>query len=409
MYHAGYLRCDGAFQEMFGVNRVATTLLAAVSAVAIGGAAFSDQGKPSETRSFVVASIFMPAVPVDNKSCPMESKSGVEVFLDTLPPQERAKYSDPAKARELGALMAKTLGFKRSDGNLPITADNIDKVRRSAGIPPGKGALVSYPTSHLAYDTCTNPDDFPSQARGNQEYLGKIAYGMNLDGKVGKRDFTGPDGEVGVDNGWYRAMACSRISRSTGEPRVGDNVLVSQASPMLIEVTGVDDERNDNDVEVNVYSSVDAMELGANGRALAGASYHPDPRPALTSRVKGRIVDGILTTDNFDLRFRYHESIIDAQLTMRSARIRATIKPDGSIEGGIYGYHTLASLEEEYAQSSTIGATLMSCPGQINALRAFADGFPDPKTHRNTAISSMYRFKGVSAFVVHGPEKGRRQ
>src|SRR6185369_5021275 len=140
-------------------------------------------------------------------------------------------------------------------------------------------------------DTCTNPDDFPTQASGNQEYLGKVAYGMNLDGKVGKRDFTGVDGEPGVDNAWYRAVGCGRIARSTGVPRVADNVLVSQASPTLIEVTGIDDDRNDSDVDVNVYASADALELSATGGALADASYHPDPRPMLTSHVKGRITN----------------------------------------------------------------------------------------------------------------------
>jgi len=385
------------------VNTLATTVSASAAAIALAGATLSLQNRPSETRSFVIASIYMPSVEVDSKSCPTESKNALQVFLDTLSPEERVKYADPARGRELGALMSRTLGFKRSVGDTPISSDNIEDLRRAAGIPPGKGAIVSYPTRHLAYDTCTNPDDFPTQASGNQEYLGKVAYGMNLDGKVGKRDFVGVDGEPGVDNAWYRAVGCGRIARSTGVPRVADNVLVSQASPTLIEVTGIDDDRNDSDVDVNVYASADALELSATGGALADASYHPDPRPMLTSHVKGRITNGVLTTDTFDITLHFHESIIDARPVMRRARIRATINADGSIEGGIYGYHTLASLEDEYAQASTIGANLMSCPGQVKALRANADGFPDPRTHRNTAISSMYRFKGVAAYVVHKP------
>ena len=38
------------------------------------------------------------------------------------------------------------------------------------------------------------------------EGSGKIAIGMNLDGKVGPNDFISPDGEPGIDNQLYRAI-----------------------------------------------------------------------------------------------------------------------------------------------------------------------------------------------------------
>jgi hypothetical protein len=379
------------------VKKPALAILSAtLAATALPGLALA-----SQTKSFVIGSIYMPAMDIDDKSCPTTSKSALEIFRDTLPAAERAKYMDHSTYRELGKLMYDHLGFRRSEGDTPITPANIDDVRRKFNIPAGKGAFASYPTRHLAYDSCTNPDDFPTLAVGTQEYRGKVAYGMNLDGKVKKGDFTGVDGEAGVDNAWYRAMGCSLTTRTFGDPKVSDKILVSQAAPTLIEVTGIDNDRNDDAVVVNIYASADALELNATGGALAWASFHPDPRPAFTASVKGRIVDGVLTTDIFDVNMRMHEQIIDSRHEMRGTRLRATFAPNGTIEGGFYGYHTLASLEDAYAQSSTIGSDLMSCPAAIGTLRKHADGFPDPHTHRNTAISSMLRFKAVPAFVIH--------
>src|SRR4029079_15368542 len=108
--------------------------------------------------------------------------------------------------------------------------------------------------------------DFPMLAAGHQEYLGKIGYGMNLDGKVGKHDLTGVDGEKGVDNAWYQGVGCANIARSTGDPKVGDKGIVSRQAPTLVEVTGIDDALNDDAVEVNVYAATRALDLDATGK-----------------------------------------------------------------------------------------------------------------------------------------------
>lgn len=377
------------------------TIKFGIAVIALGGASLTDAAGTPQTRSFVIGPNYMPAVDVDEQSCPVRSKSALEVFRDTLPPEERAIYADPAKGRELGVLMFKQLGFKRSPDSTRATPDNLDELRRLSAIPRGKGGLVSYPTPHLAYNLCTNPDDFPALATGHQEYLGRVAYGMDLDGKVSDDDFTGVDGEAGVDNAWYHAMGCSNIARSLGDPKVGDKVIVSRQVPTLIEVTGIDNDRNDDAVMVNVYASAQALDLNASGGPLAWASFSPEPDPVHTAHVKGRIVDGVLTTDAFDVNLRMHESIINSSRQLRGARLRATLGPDGAIEGGFYGYQTLASLEDAYAQASTIGSNTFSCPAEIKSLRKYADGFPDPKTRRNTAISLVLRFKAVPAFVVH--------
>ncbi len=55
---------------------------------------------------------------------------------------------------------------------------------------------------------------------------------------------------------------------------------------------------------------------------------------------------------------------------------------------------------EPYAQSGTTGYNLMSCPAAVKEIRKHADGYPDPRTRKNTAISSALNFRGVPAFAV---------
>lgn len=376
---------------------------AMVAAGAVGVAAAAGSASTGETRSFIIGPIYMPSVEVDGKSCPVKPKSALQAFHDSLPLQERAKYSDPDKMRELRALMSERFGFKRGPFDDTLTRENIEDRRRASGFAPGKGAISSYPRRHLAYDLCTNPSDFPKLASGHQDYLGKVGYGINLDGKVSKDDLVGVDGEAGVDNAWYQAVGCANIARSLGDPKVGDNVIVSRQVPTLIEITGIDDEKNDDAVEVNVYAAARALDLDAVGNALAWGSFRPVSDTRYVARVKGRIVNGLLSTEPFDVNLRMQESIIDASRELRGARLQATLTPGGGIEGGFYGYQTLASLEDAYAQASTIGIDMLSCPAEIKSLRSHADGYRDPKTRRNTAISVALRFKAVPAFVVHQP------
>ena len=171
----------------------------------------------------------------------------------------------------------------------------------------------------------------------------------------------------------------------------------------MIEVSGIDNEQNDSDVAVAVYSSATPLTLNAVGAPMASVSFDVNRDPRYTSHVRGRIVNGELITDIFDLRVRMKEQIVNSYRELRNARLRATWKPDGSIHGELVGYHTIASIKDQYVQATQIGANLsrMSCPALLSAIEREADGIPDPQTGRNTAISAALRFVGVNAFVIH--------
>ncbi len=382
-------------------------------------------GKP-DTRAFILSNTYIPATEAPN-DCPALTPGAPEVFLHSLPPEQQKNFDSPDKHEPLFALMHEKLGFKwfrmlpRSVAKstevkragyqiLPVDNDpasiNIDDVRTQTGIPDGKGAIVFNHTV-VAYDSCTNPEDFPMLNRGFQPFGGKVAFGMNLDNKGGRNNFTNPSGDKNVDNQLWRVLGCSKQFREFGNRKNIENVLDSAAAPTLIEISGIDNEHNDNHVEVRIYASADPLLTDSRGRALANSTYSAVPKPALTAHARGRIVDSVLITEPTDIHLRYKEQIVDNVRELRGARIRATLKPDGSIEGGFFGYYTIKSFYDSIRQMTQLGANLssISCATIYNAVHQYADGYPDPQTGRNTAISSALSFNGVPAFVVKPADK----
>jgi hypothetical protein len=385
-------------------KRVAAGLLALSSLMILAASAPQPQ-----SFSFALTNVYVAAYE-DEKACHGMSLSSADLFLQSLPPAERAKYEAPEKRQELHKLMGERLGFKMvptgkdsgpNGAMTRLTDAEQEALRQKYNIPKSKG-ISSFLGTRFAYDSCTNPEDFPFMAKGNEEYRGPIAYGIDLDGRTSKEDYVSPDQKPGVDNQLIRAVGCSFATRDFGNPKVADQVITSMSSPTLVEVTGVDDPLNDDDVTVRLYASANPLELSGAGKPLAWASLDIDPDRLFTAEGKGKIRNGELVTEPFDLRMRMREQIVDGYQEVRQARIQATIRPGEAIEGGIYGYQTLAGIEDSYHQSTQVGANLtrMSCPALVKAVRHYADAYPDPKTGRNTAISSALRFKGVPVFLI---------
>ena len=376
--------------------------LSATSAVAVG----NTSGVSGKTYSFVLSNVFVASNP-DDKLCPSLSKSAEQLFRESLPEPQRTELADAGKGRELSRLMHKTLGFKGGpSGKRPIgdvtspnfTPAELDALRAKYGIPKGKGHL-GYIGTMFTYNHCTDPEDFPLLATGIAPYMGSVAYGIDLDGKVSRDDFVAPDGTRGVDNAMIAAVGCDRTTRDYGNPEVASKAITSLSSPVLMEISGVDDPVNDAEVTVRFYASASRLELDGTGKPLAMASLDIDPDARYHSEVKARIKDGLLVSDTFDLRMRFREVIIDAYREILRARVRFKFSPDKPIDGGIYGYHTIASLAEQNAQAGTVGSDFHSCGSTMRALRAKAD-YRDPRTGRMTAISSALQFHGVPAFLI---------
>lgn len=278
---------------------------------------------------------------------------------------------------------------------------------------------------------CMNPEAGAPDP-GWRMVSGKVPVdGLDLDGQDGGRkpaagtcaheNFQGTHGERGIDNQFYRMIGCTTGYQSTGQANGFDTEMYTGSWGILIRVRGIDDLRNDPDVEVGIYANADPIELSAARTALPYATYAAMQDPKYRATTRGRIVDGVLTIDPVDVRFvNYVNSMKDDRI-LRDARLRLRFTPDGGAEGFLGGYWPIESaydlsfgsrssqaakggLAPERLRIGTAmgraGALGHSCHGAYFALQAAADGHRDPATGRCTSISTQYRIKVAPAFVV---------
>jgi len=263
-------------------------------------------------------------------------------------------------------------------------------------------------------DVCMNPTAVKDPPLRLVE--GDKAIGMDLDGKDGvaagrscpHREFTGLDGTRGVDNQLYRLLGCVYGFRSYGQVEANENEnRKSNGKGMtLIEITGVDDPRNDPEVVVNFYRSIDLYTLDGSGRFLPHGSYRIDMhagKPRYGSSVRGKIENGVLTTVPGDVNLPFYGNYTYQNRLFRDLRLRMTIGPNGdSAEGMAAGYLGVNDLMFYVGSIGPIQSTTISnCPSIHVAAHEIADGHPNPQTGECTTLSSAFVFKAVSAFVVH--------
>jgi hypothetical protein len=253
---------------------------------------------------------------------------------------------------------------------------------------------------------------------------GKISYGANLDGNADgaatsktckHENFTSPTGEAGIDNQMYRLMGCVYAWRSGGhiETNANSHRLNSGLGMILIEITDVDDTRNDDHVKVAFYRGLDSFALDSAGNVLPYSSYRIDSengKPRYGDVVSGKIVDGVLTTDPTDVHLPFFGNYMYMNQLIKDLQLRLELSPDGrSAKGMVAGYY---SVDQFYRYvSGMLGAfpntTQFSCPGIYVAAHQLADGYPDPATGQCTALSSAFKLEAVAAFVNH-PEGSSR-
>lgn len=249
----------------------------------------------------------------------------------------------------------------------------------------------------------TAPDYFPFREPG-----GTLAIGLNLDGKVGPKDFTSPEGEPGIDNQLYRALGCInsyRDSHGTNDELNSAEIVTDGYNRLLIEINGVTSLQDSAHVEVMIYRGLDPLQSSADGKGiLPGGTQRIDIRwgAKFIQRFEGKIVDGVLITEPGDLAFPWSVFGLPADEYVRAARFRLKLTPT-TAEGLIGGY---ADIETWYLQLMKSQSTHCQSYGQLasmslyKAMRRLADAYPDPVTGANTAISSALRTTFTQVFIL---------
>jgi hypothetical protein len=279
---------------------------------------------------------------------------------------------------------------------------DLSKHERTIPVMQMRGRIDGKPV-----DAYANPESVPDPHLKVVE--GPYSYGFDLDGKDNPGDFIDPEtGEHGVDNQLYRALGCmSQYKPHTPTDRTSAaltiwNIVYEQMPAWLVEISGIDDPRNDDDVTVGIYRAVETPSRFTNGDTQPNLTFTADPNPRWQNVVHGRIKDGVLTTDAFEMDMLGDPFWI-AEFHFKQARLRLKIAPDGSLTGILGGYTPWFPFYWEQATEGwgVEATTSIDIPGFYYTLKRLADADPDPKTGQNRAISSAFRIEAVPAFILH--------
>jgi hypothetical protein len=247
----------------------------------------------------------------------------------------------------------------------------------------------------------------------------KIARGLNLDGNDGTgappagtcqhKNYVSEDGRTGIDNQLYTVEGCMRgyqghkgqLYQYANEQRRNGQLAI------LLQISGIDDEKNDDSVDVTLLYSLDPMEKNGAGTAvLPDVTFRVTDKPELASfftRLHARIVNGVLLTD--PVKEMKTNMPLDTPVTLHNAQMRLEFLPDGSIKGVLGGYQDwrhIATANGSSLVESLIGTSITAMYG---ALKRAADGFKDPVTGECNEISSAYDIEGVPAFLPPDQQK----
>lgn len=246
------------------------------------------------------------------------------------------------------------------------------------------------------------------------EAQGPLSYGLNLDGEVGPNDFTHPDGTPGIDNEVYRAVGCIIGFRGPDGVEVifQDKAIADRRyNRAMIELTGVDNLQNDDDVTLTIYRGLDRLLTDATGmKVMAGGSQRVDTRwgLSLVRQTKAKIEDGVLTSEPIaEVLIPWMNLSVPTFQLIRDLRFELRLSPTGA-EGLIAGY---ADVETWYKQLIRNDSTHHLSNGQISGislykgLRRLADAYPDPQSGANTAISTALDVKMAQVFIVHAEDE----
>jgi hypothetical protein len=263
-------------------------------------------------------------------------------------------------------------------------------------------------------DICTSAAFFDTPDREVQKMTrSKIGTGLDLDGAAAgatapgtcaHEKFTSPAGEKGIDNQFYRAIGCTTAWRGALAGGKGDfsGDLRWNENPAVVIVRGVQSWENDPDVEVIVGSTPDKPTLDATGQIVTGGSLAITDNPRYRLVLKGRIENGVLTTEPGNLVLPHNwVGASGGEILINHFRIRARMTPSGELVGEAGGYRPLdnAIATLEVGGPGVANTAGVECASVRKTMRILADGDPDPKTGACTSISEGLDFGAKPAFV----------
>jgi len=271
---------------------------------------------------------------------------------------------------------------------------------------------VAYRGYNKTIETYVNP--WATDDPGQPQVTSRIGDGFNLDGKIKANDFVSPDGEKGIDNNLYRAWGCDAPWRGNGNATLdlrANDKMQEGLYTMVLRISGNQDPLNDSDAVVEIGYSPDKIVKDARGGIAVDYSYRILQSGQYT-KLKAKIKNGVVQTEQVEHMHTpriawFYDQTGDTNFT--KGKIKLNLAADGmSGTGLIGGYRNWRDLYAENTFAQDGGQQgIREHEDHVSlyfALRRNADGMYNERTGKYDGISSVYRIKMSSAYVVD-PDK----
>jgi len=267
---------------------------------------------------------------------------------------------------------------------------------------------VAYRGYKRGIETYVNP--WAADDPGQPQVTSRIGDGFNLDGKVKPADFISPDGEKGIDNNLYRAWGCDAPWRGNGNATLdlrANDKMQEGLYTMVVRVSGNKDPMNDDDATLEIGYSPDKIVKDARGGIAVDYSYRILTTGQYT-KLKAKIKNGVVETEQVEhmhtprIAWFYDQT---GDTNFAKGKVRLNMSADGlSATGLLGGYRNWRELYTENTFAQDGGQQGIreheDHVALYYALRRNADGMYNDKTGKYDGISSVYRIKLASAYVV---------
>ena len=235
-----------------------------------------------------------------------------------------------------------------------------------------------------------------------------VARGFDLDGRVsadgeeescGHGDFISPEGRTGVDN--QLAELWEAIAPLVGEQAHAllQNAVNEGRVLLMIELEGLDDLQDDDDLTLRIFKGSLRPEIGTLGVISPDQSFDLDYESPISSISGVRLEGGLLIAGPFEVNVPVTILSLDAVVKLELGHIQLKIDEEGRMEGFITGAVHVPTLTETLINTDAEQEARLVAPFfERNADMVKVDGVC-------TYLSMGLSFEATRAFVIRDRSK----
>jgi len=230
-----------------------------------------------------------------------------------------------------------------------------------------------------------------------------VARGFDLDGRrsedgdeesCGHGDFTSPEGREGVDN--QLAELWATIAPLVGEQAHAllQNAVNEGRVLVMLELEGVDDLWDDEDVTLNIFKGSLRPHIGTQGVITPDQTFDFDYESPISSATGLKIVGGQLIAGPLEINIPVTILSLDVVVKVELARVQLTLNQEGEMSGYLTGALHVPTLTEALINTDAEREARLVAPFfERNADMVKVDGVC-------TYLSMGLSFEATRAFVV---------